>query len=81
MMTIELLRELFGWCAVINVALMLWWFLFVTLAPDFIFRIHSKMFHVSKDQLAVIHYVGILIYKLIVLVFILIPYIALVIIS
>jgi len=81
MMTIELLRELFGWCAVINVALMLWWFLFVTLAPDFIFRIHSKMFHVSKDQLAVIHYVGILNYKLIVLVFILIPYIALVIIS
>ena len=41
-MTLELIRNVLGWCAVINLGLLLWWFLFVALAHDWTYQVHSK---------------------------------------
>jgi hypothetical protein len=35
-MTLDQLRELLGWCAVMNIGLLFWWFLFFALAHDLV---------------------------------------------
>ncbi|NQU10653.1 hypothetical protein HQ590_07685 [bacterium] len=76
-MTIELIREFLGWCLLINLAFLLYWFLMFTLAHDWIHRMHSKWFRLSVEQFDAIHYQGIAFYKIAVVVFNLVPYLAL----
>jgi hypothetical protein len=40
-----------GWCAVINLGLLVWWFLFVLLAHDWTYRVHSKWFRLTRKRL------------------------------
>ncbi len=80
-MTIDLARSVLGWCTVINVGILLFWFLMYVLARGFIKRWHSKLFPLSAEQFDTIHYRGILYYKLGITLFNLVPYLALVIIS
>ncbi len=49
-MTLEVIRAALGWCAIINMGLLLWWFLFLTFAGDWVFRMHSRFFKVNRDQ-------------------------------
>ena len=76
-MTIDLLRQVLGWCSIINMALLLWWFLFLVFAHDFVYRIHSRLFRIPVESFNSIHYAGIVFFKLIVLVFNVVPYFAL----
>jgi hypothetical protein len=41
-MTIEIIRDALAWCILINWGLLLWWFLFFTLAHDWTYRYHSN---------------------------------------
>jgi hypothetical protein len=47
------------------------------LARDWIYGMHSKWYPISSEQFNAINYAGIAFYKILVLVFILVPYIAL----
>ena len=76
-MLCDILRSVLGWCTLINFGLLLWWFLFIAFAHDFVYRMHSKWFTVSKDHFNAIHYAGITFFKITVFVFNLVPYIAL----
>lgn len=76
-MTIEAVREVLGWCCVINTGVVLVWFLFLACAHDWIYRLHSKWFRVSKESFDSIHYAGIAFFKIIIFVFNFVPYIAL----
>ncbi len=76
-MTAELLREILGWCAVINMGLLLWWFLFLVFAHDFIYRMHSRWYKIPVETFDAIHYSGIAFLKLLVFVFNITPYLAL----
>jgi hypothetical protein len=76
-MTIEIIRDVLGWCAVINIGLLLWWFLFLTLAHDWYYRFHSKWFNFSVDKFDAIHYAGMALFKIGILLFNLVPYFAL----
>jgi hypothetical protein len=67
-MTIEVIR---------GAGLLLWWFLFFTLAHDWIYRFHSKWFDVSVDKFDAIHYAGMGIFKIGIILFNLVPYLAL----
>ena len=63
-------------CLVINVLVILVWFLFFLLAHNFRYRIHSKMFKISIDQFDALHYGLIGGMKILVIVFNLVPYVA-----
>ena len=76
-MTVDILREVLGWCAVINMGLLLWWFLFFVFAHDWVYRMHSKWFKIQVETFNTIHYAGIAFYKIAIFVFIIIPYFAL----
>ena len=77
-MTIQMLRAFFGWCTVINGALLIWATLFCILAGDWIYRIHSRWFPMSHQAFTLVSYCFIGGMKIIVLMFNLVPYIALV---
>lgn len=76
-MTVELIRDFLLWCTVINLGLLLWWFLFFTLAHDWTYRLHSRWFDLPAQRFDAIHYTGMAILKIGILFFNLVPYIAL----
>jgi len=73
-MTIDVMRQVFGWCAIINMALLLWWFLFLVFAHDFVYQKHSKFFKIPVETFNAIHYAGIAFFKIVVFVFNVVPY-------
>lgn len=76
-MSIETVRAVLLWCAIINYGVLLVWFLFFILARDFMHRLHGRWFHLSVEQFDAIHYAGMAIFKLGIILFNLVPYIAL----
>ena len=78
-MTINLImiREALLWCSIINIGLLLWWWLFFTLAHDWVYRFHGKWFKLSADKFDAIHYAGMAFFKICIFVFNIVPYFAL----
>jgi hypothetical protein len=76
-MNLETIRDLLAWCSVINIGILLLWFLFFTLAHDWIYRIHNKVYKLPVEQFNAIHYGGMLLYKICFLIFNMVPYFAL----
>ena len=76
-MTIEIIRDALGWCSLINIGILLWWLLILTFAHDWIYRFHGKWFTLSKETFDTVHYAGIAFYKLSIILFNIVPYIAL----
>jgi hypothetical protein len=76
-MTIEIVREVLGWCAVINYSLLVVWFLMYALAHDWMHTLHGTWFALSERQFAAIHYGGMALFKLGIFLLNLTPYVAL----
>jgi hypothetical protein len=76
-MTVEVIRDSLAWCAVINIAVLLLWFLGFTLAHDWIYRIHGRWFKVSEENFDAIHYASMGFFKICVMLFNVAPYLAL----
>jgi hypothetical protein len=76
-MSIELTRSFLLWCTVINYAVLLVWFLFFVFAHDSIQRIHGRWFRLSSEQFDALHYAGMAIYKIGILLFNLVPWVVL----
>ena len=76
-MSIEIVREVLGWCAVINYGVLLWWFLFFTFAHEWMHQFHGRWFRLPVEQFDAIHYAGMGIFKVGIIVFNLVPYVAL----
>ena len=70
-------REFLGWCTVINLAVLLWWFAWLALAHDLVHRLHSRWFTMSVERFDSIHYAAMAAFKLAVVVLNLVPYLAL----
>ncbi len=75
-MSIEMIRGVLAWSAVINFGLLLWWFLFFIFAHDWLYRLHGKWFKLTKAQFDGLHYGGMALFKLGILLFNLVPYLA-----
>lgn len=67
----------FGWATVINWLVLLCWFLMVTLGRQWVFGVHQKLFGIPEQQLASLHYGGMMAYKLLVLLLFAVPYVVL----
>ena len=80
-MDIQTLTTFFMWCTILNVALLLLSSLLCLCLGDFAYQIHSKMFSISRETFNVMIYSFIALYKLLIMVLILIPYIALLIVG
>ena len=79
-MSAVLLKEFLGWCVVLNYILLLIWAGFLIFAHDWMYRMHTRWFRLTVEQFDQAHYVSVAIFKIVVFVFTLIPYLALVII-
>ena len=80
-MTIEMMRVVLGWCSIINMGLLLWWFFVITVLHDWVYKFHSKWFRLSVEKFDEIHYTGIAFFKIIVFAFNIVPYFALLIVK
>ena len=76
-MDIKTLKEFFLLCAVINYAILLVWFGAFVMARTQLHEIHSRWFRLSDEVFDVTMYAGMAVYKLMILVFALVPYLAL----
>ncbi|MFC1492781.1 DUF6868 family protein [candidate division KSB1 bacterium] len=76
-MTLEIIREVLGWCAVINMGVLLIGVLFFWLAHDIAYLILGKIFKLSVEKSDEINYAVFQIYRVFLIMFNIVPYIAL----
>ena len=79
--TIEVLKKFFLWMTIINFGILIFYFLFFVFAHSFIYRLHTRWFKIKEEKLNTTLYKILGFYKIATIVFNLVPYIALVIIS
>ena len=76
-MSIEVVRNALLWCTFLNYALLLVWFLLYALPHNWLYRLCAKWFRITPEQFDAINFAGIVLYKTAVLLFNLVPYVAL----
>ncbi len=76
-MTVEQISDVLAWCSVINIGLLLWWFLMFALAHDFVYRLHGKWFKLTVERFDAIHYAGMAFFKIGIFLLNIVPYLAL----
>ena len=76
-MTADQVQSFLIWCAGINYAILLVWFAVFTLAHDWVYRMHSRWFKLSPEMFDALNYAGVAIYKIGIMLFVLVPLIAL----
>ena len=72
-MSIELLREVLAWSALINLGILILWLGIFIYAHDWVYRLHGKWFCLTLEKFDAIHYAAIAFYKLSILLFMLVP--------
>ena len=80
-MDIQTLTTFFMWCTIINGGLFTLWILVFFAAPDFVYRLHSKWFPCERETYNVIIYAFLGLFKIVFIVFNIVPYISLLIIG
>ncbi len=76
-MNIDLIQAFLGWNLVIHIGMLLLVFLFTTLGRNWMLKMHQSMFGLAEDQLLKIYFFYIAIYKMLIIIFVLIPYLVL----
>ena len=80
-MDIAALKAFFMWCTIINFALLIFSSIMCTFVADWVYQIHGKWFSISRETFNVAIYSFIGLYKILIIVFNLVPWIALLIIG
>ena len=76
-MSIEVARSVLLWCTVIDYVILMVWFLTFALAKEWLHRMHGRWFRLSGEQFDALHYGGMAVFKIGILLFNLVPLIAL----
>jgi len=76
-MSIEFTRHVLLWSAVLNYGILLVWFLVFVFMHDSLRHLHGRWFRLSDGQFDALHYGGMAVYKIGVLLFNLTPWLAL----
>ena len=76
-MDIQTLTSFFGWCTIINAGFFLFVTLFITIAPDLVYRLQIKFLPISRDTYNVVIYSFLGLVKIFLVVFNVVPYVAL----
>ena len=80
-MTIETAKDVLLWCAIVNYAIVLVWFLAITCARERVYRLWGRWFRLTAEQFDALNFLSIAVYKIGVLLLNVVPYIALVIVG
>jgi len=81
MMDIQILTSFFMWCTIINIGFLIFLALVYLLIPNVTYRLQSKFIPISRETFDIVFYSFIGIFKVLVLVFFVVPWIALLIIG
>ena len=76
-MSIELTRQVLLWNTIINYGVLLVWFLVFVAVHAWMRQLHSKWFRMSDEQFDMLHYFGMAIYKVGILLLNLVPFLVL----
>jgi len=76
-MDIQTLQSFFGWCTILNIAFLILTSIILAAAGDPVYRLHSYLYRLTRDQFngAVYSWIGA--YKIATTAFFLVPWIAL----
>lgn len=80
-MDIQTLTSFFMWCTIINTGILFFLALIYMLVPNLAYRLQSKFIPISRETFDLVFYSFIGLFKVLVLVFNLVPWIALLIIG
>ncbi len=80
-MDMQTLTAFFMWCTIINGSILILWAVFITLAPDLVYRTQSKWFPIPRETFNVVIYSFLGFVKVIFLFFNVVPYVALLIVG
>ena len=75
-MSFEMIDNILAWSLVVNLSILMFWFLMFALAHDWVYGLHSRWFKISVEKFDGIHYAAMAFYKLAIFLFNLAPYIA-----
>jgi hypothetical protein len=76
-MTLVELQSFLVWCTILNSGFLLIWWGMLLLAGDFVFRVHGRWFALSRERFDAIHYQGAMTFKFLIMLFNVVPLIAL----
>ncbi len=77
MFTIETLTSFLGWCSIINMSMLTLVAIILVFLKDWVAGIHGRMFELSENELARAYFEYLAQFKIVVLVFNVVPYVAL----
>lgn len=77
MNSLEALTSFLGWCTLINIGFLAFSTLMIKVAMDSISKIHSGMFSVPQSELPMLYLQYLSLYKILIMVFNVVPYLAL----
>jgi len=80
-MDIQTLERFFMWCTIMNAALLVLSGMIFAFAGDWVYRVQSKWYPISRDAFNVVIYSFIGVFKIFFLMFNLVPYVALLIVG
>lgn len=80
-MDIQTLTSFFMWCSIINIGVLIFLALIYMLAPNLAYQLQSKFIPISRETFDIVFYSFIGFFKVVVLVFNVVPWIALLIIG
>jgi hypothetical protein len=63
-MSVNEIKEILLWCAVLNYAILFIWFAVFVLAHDWMYQLHHRWFKIPAETFDSIHYAGFAFYKL-----------------
>ena len=77
MYTIEIVKDFLGWCSIINISILMFSAIFIIIAEKMALNIHHKLFNVDNNYLRKAYFQYLAQYKIIIIVFNIVPYFAL----
>ena len=80
-MDLQTLTTFFMWCTILNIGILILWTVFCVFAVDFVYRIHSKWFSIPRETFDVVIYSFLGLFKIVFVVFSVVPYVALLIVA
>ena len=73
----QTLTDFFMWCTIINGGLLVFWSAFILFSPDLVYRLQSTFFPMPRETYTVVMYCFLGCFKLVFIIFNIVPYIAL----
>lgn len=77
-MSLSDIESLLGWSAIINMSILIYWFLMLIFAKDWIYQQQQKYFNIKKGGFILANYWLMGLYKILIIFFNIVPYLILI---